>query len=700
MVELILVALQVAFPAWSAARLAAWLCPEAGRGWHGLVAASAWCLQVFLAGLLAGGIGIATPLGMIVVLGGTCAVVGALSRQSGGAGDCGERLAPAALAALAGLGAVLIAHLAQLAIHGTEFFSDDYAYHAVVVGAWVRNASFAQPLVTMAHYYPFNPHVLGMVFAVPVSHPGWVWIPTMGWLVVLAMAFLAVGEGATDRPSLALRAAAGTAALASPNVFWMAGKMTSPDITGAIALVAAFVLARPRPGASTREQRGQICLAMLLVGFAAGSKPTFVVPGAVASAAVLWFHAGLFPWRWGTEARLRAALLVACGLLASFFWYGRNVVLAGNPLFPFEVGPFDGMIKPRHTSDSVLLAMLSGPFSGRENWIGALVSLLRWPVWLGVVALALGLAGGALVLAAGLRKRPWAKSLLDDPRAWLALALAAFLAVHVNAPYSGSTLGGDKLQVFSRYIAFVDRGLLLLGAWGLGALRKPALHAAIAAVVSVPALVIAAMDGSVPMWLGLVAGALVVFGLGFAQARPGGRLLPIALAAIVTLVVVRGTLAPVNGLTVESRYKEWRDLAPLFPAIDELPANSRIGQFTLRTWETWYLGGGRFQHEPVFLGVHGEVLPPLHVAYKTLRYGGRGEHPRFGLPRLEELDDPALLVENLRAANLDYLVFSQFSWAEPEWPPQRAPIVASGDWQLVWSDGFSEIYRPARGAAP
>jgi hypothetical protein len=82
---------------------------------------------------------------------------------------------------------------------------------------------------------------------------------------------------------------------------------------------------------AVRGKRGDAASGALLLGFAAGVKyttlPTILMAGALV--AVLSFRQRT----WRLPLTLTAIALVACG-----YWYGKNLVRFGNPLYPFAFG--------------------------------------------------------------------------------------------------------------------------------------------------------------------------------------------------------------------------------------------------------------------------------------------------------------------------------------------------------------------------
>jgi hypothetical protein len=178
-------------------------------------------------------------------------------------------------------------------------------------------------------------------------------------------------------------------------VFWtqVHSLLTDLPATAAVAAGAALTL---RAARTDRHRLRWLILAGLAFGLAAGSKYT-ALPAAVAGLAFIALLCRPRP-------RAVAAVLVAFAAPAAF-WYVRNLVITGNPVFPTEV----------RIAGHVLFAGPTGPLSsisttlfdhivhGRSAILGRTAHLLL--VYLGP-CLALGAAGVAVLLLA--RRRPQA----------------------------------------------------------------------------------------------------------------------------------------------------------------------------------------------------------------------------------------------------------------------------------------------------
>lgn len=696
--SLAVLTLTLLLPMLAAGRIVAAAFPSEGPAGRLLAAICIWMFQLWLAALIVGTLQIATgwtlliPLlafliaATILVPPGDQQTEATWHRHLHGGGGL--------------LFLALMLHLSGLFFKGSKFFSDDYAYHGLAVGAWVSTGTLSHPMINMAAYYPYNPHLVAFALCLPSHDPGSVWIAGFMWVAIVALSFLTLGERVAAGREW-IFAAAAVLAIASPQVFWMGEKFASTDLAGAASLLAAFALMVPAPTASIPGRRASLVVSMMLVGFAAGTKPTLIVPGAVAAIGAAWIHIGWGPVRqWFIPPKSKQwALLLGAGFFTSSYWYLRNLILYGNPLFPFQMAGFNGPIRAKDLSHTVMLDLLTSQnpeVSGK--WFEAVWALLNWPHAMGLIALAGLVASGIMALrrlAAGAESRT---DLLQSPFPWMLLASLAMLAIHPGSPFSGSTLGSGRLEVFSRYIVFVYIAALASGAWVLSFLTWSTWQRKLLLVIDAVAILHALSTFSTGRAGGVLffTGELALLAVALRWARPStGRLAFVGLFFVSHLLVLRSTFVKPPHLSVEDWWPEIALFEPGMRAIDELPDGSRIAQLTNRTWENWHLWGSRFQHQPVIVDEHGAELLPLHEAHRRKLIRGPEGHPRFGVPSAYRYNDPERLINNLDSLKLDYLFITKFNFGEQRWAPQRDDVRSSGRWELIWQDGFSEIYRPA-----
>ena len=216
----------------------------------------------------------------------------------------------------------------------------------------------------------------------------------------------------------------------SSRVTVMASSFSDADLAQAAALFAAFVFAVPRrDDEDRREIAVDVCYAGLLTGFALGVKVS-AAPQALIVLAMTALRA----------RPTRAALSFAVAWAATAgYWYARNVIHTGNPVYP---AAFLG--RPGATFGETTLLEYGRRYGARRAILDALAVYMNWPMFHAALAV-LGLIGlGAWLI---FRRR-----MSSRPRRWFAwgtLAMAAaILALLPAAPYSA----GNALTFRSGFI--------------------------------------------------------------------------------------------------------------------------------------------------------------------------------------------------------------------------------------------------------
>ena len=318
-----------------------------------------------------------------------------------------------------GLLAALLAALALRAwdaLHRTTFLYDALSYHLHAPATWLHDgrvsivpAVFGDPAPA---YAPSNVELVFLFLLAPTRSAA---LAQAGQAPLAAIACAAIA--ATVREAGGPRAAALAAALAFllvPEV-WQQATSAMTDVGAAAFFLAALPfllrLARrrvlaPGDGASDAASLG------LAAGLCAGAKvvgAVFVMP-LVGVAVALCARAR-------RPARQLATLLVGAAATGAFF-YVRNLVAAGNPLYPLAVKVGAAALWPGVYDAAVLR---TSAYHVAPGELAALGRLLLEP------GLAFAL-GGALALTLGARRAP----------AWTLLALALVGLFWLVIPYQES----------------------------------------------------------------------------------------------------------------------------------------------------------------------------------------------------------------------------------------------------------------------
>jgi hypothetical protein len=310
--------------------------------------------------------------------------------------------------------AVVLATRAWDGAHRTTFLYDTLSYHLHAPATWLRDgrisivpAVFGDPAPA---YAPANVELFFAFLLAPTRSGA---LAQAGQAPLAGLAALALA--AAVREAGGPRAAALAAALAFllvPEV-WLQATSAMTDVGAAAFFLAVLPFAirfadrRDEPDARDAAGLG------LAAGLCVGSK----VVGAVYLLPVLGVSAALCA-RGGRRAWRPLGALALSFLTTGAFFYARNLVEAGNPLYPLAVKLGAATLAPGVYDAAALRASI---YHVARGDLAALGGLLLEPG----VAFA---AGGALALGLGARRAP----------SWTALAVVLVALFWLAIPYQES----------------------------------------------------------------------------------------------------------------------------------------------------------------------------------------------------------------------------------------------------------------------
>ena len=547
---------------------------------------------------------------------------------------------------------------------------DDYTYHLVYPALWLREHAIAA--VTPAHaftmqaWYPMSAGVVATWFMVPFSASrgdslAWVSLtgPVYGGIVISGAAELAARLG--SRPfAWAISVVLFTT---SQRTRVMASSFSDADLALAAALFGALVFAIPRSvDESARVIVADAWYAALLTGLALGVKAS-AAPAAIIILLVMVLRA-----RRRVAARITVIFAVSW-IVTAGYWYARNVVHTGNPVYPAAF-----LSQPGTTFPLTTLREYARQY-GVARTVGDAVSVyLDWPKLHGALAV-IGLVGlvGWLFVSARVKTRS------ERSFAFATLAIAAVtLGLLPVTPFSAGNawtfVSGFIHWDSMRYVAL----LAILGWVALGFVVGAGVHPSrtIVAIAITSAAVLAGLPRSAAM--GVL--ALAVPGAVIATlVRPGTgrRLAPAALVTGVLIAAVLGVWqhGAKSAATAAAIHRE-----PLFGAaavaLDRLPDGTRVAVFGDQ-W-TYPAFGDRYHLVPIRLDGDGRIAThPIGDAME---------------PGPLTVDAPTLR-ENLTAARVDVVVVVHLPHPgrSPDWPPQHHALEALGT-RLLHRDGTVAIW--------
>ena len=538
---------------------------------------------------------------------------------------------------------------------GVHFGWDTQTYHAVAPAWWYQQGSLEIPPFNYQGYYPLNVELVSLWFLMPFGTDAHVSLAMFGW-VALLVAAAGVHARILGQSPVLTAIVLGTFLL-TPPVQERLVYYTSGDISLSAVLLALLALAWvPRDADGDVGGSGAVTRRALLCGLAGG-----IALGMKSTAAPIVLIVGLWwLWRlgWG-RAAVRPLLAYSGAVLAlGSAWYLRNLALTGNPLFPAELGPFEGPFDAAAQRSTKLLPVLLERGGELSFWSELFQRYLDWPLPVGVAAV----VGYAVGIWACLRTRDrWLRAHLVT----LLLCGAVALAVYPLQPFSGRMNRPNGPLFFSpRFITLaVLVGLVLL----------PCVRLAPRGAAS------AVARSRRPAWLLPAAVALISLGAGLAT--------PARMAATAEQL---GHFGQGN-------------FGDVWEAVDRLPDGARVAVLSRDPPShalVYPLFGRQLQLEPVAINGDGRPREPLHEVWRDRPGDWWWE---FGL---DPVDQAAVLADNLRATGVDFLVLNR--WPPPQPSERSRPFLPrwarSGKLdpeRRIYADQDSEIWdlRPDSRAA-
>jgi hypothetical protein len=576
---------------------------------------------------------------------------------------------------------------------------DDYTYHMVYPTLWLREHAIAAvtPVhaYTMQAWYPLSASVVAAWFMLPFHASrgdalAWVSLTGPLYAAIVACGAAALLSRLGCRPGAWLPVLALLAT--SQRIVVMASSFSDADLAQAAALFAAFVFAVPRgEGESRRQVRIDAGCAALLSGVALGIKVNALIPGLVILAMVAL--------RSAAGARLRA--VAGTGLIFALswtvtggYWYARNLLHEGNPLYPAAF-----LIWPGSTFPETRLSEYAQRYGLARAVRDAFAIYLDWPLFHAAMAVIglLGLAGWLL----------WRRRSLSTAQAYFAggaLVITAGVVLSLPAmPFSA----GNAMTFRSGFIHWDSMryvGLLPVLGWvALAFLIDAGSGAGAGRMLAAVLVVSMSLTCSPWPWLrspmlliGLAAIACLVGRFGIRSLRWESRrvfrhALVAAVIALATMGIVLWRHDAKARATGEAFYRE-RFFGAAAAALDRHPPGTRVAVFG----DQWIF--------PTF-GAGDHLVP--------LRLDRDGQLAR--IPIGDSMDPGDLRVSastflaNMKAAGIDAVVVVHLPHPgrSAEWPAQRsalestlgARLISGGEAVAVWALGEGPTSRSASAAS-
>ncbi len=685
----------------TSAQGARWLLPRAGPSLRVLggmalfpVVVLGLMLPLGTAGLLRPWVVAAAAAGIAVVfLTIQLALSARLAKPDSRMGEAAEGTLEASWGTLASvtlLAALATVIAARRMTEGTSFGPDGLNYHAPAVAHWVVDGQLTIKPLNYQAYYPLNGEVFVLWFVLPFGRDGMACVAGLYWLA-LAVASVAVGVrqlGGQWR----MAALAGAVVLVARPALDNAQSFAAVDLAGAAMVWTACVWMLPwlrseEPGTPRRI----ILLSGLCGGVAFGTKVS-VAP--VLAMVAAWILCG-----GRKDRRMRGRLLdvgvFALGVvLAGGYWYVRDFIVTGNPLFPAQTAFFGGPLDAASQQRTKLISWLAARPGDVETWHFLIKGYADWPYPVFLLS-----AGGYVAALVGwvrsLRRRSAAIHGAAAPARWQGLLAAAGLVALLAFPFTPFSGTVDSpsvgLKVQTRYVILPFlAGIPLLLASPRGQRWAKVLFAAILVTVAVCT---AYSEWNAWQWQ-LLAGAAAM-GAAWLCSSPvvlhrlrTMRWSPLTVGAVL-LPLVAALAAAEPHLFEQTtrglfRTREAHPARAAWEKLDTLAPGSRVGWYGKLSYRYYPCFGRRLQLVPCQLDSTGKPTPPLHQRWR--------DDPRScQWWKWDEPDCPPSLVDNLKAARIDYVLVSDSP--EGRWPPQDQAIRSSGQARLVFEDEHSRIWQ-------
>ncbi len=571
---------------------------------------------------------------------------------------------------------------------GSDFSWDDFSYHAAIPAQWVVQKKIFFAPYPYQTYYPFNAEIFSLWFLLPYGCDAFVSLAGTFWGTIAAVSmFVLMSSMGCSFASSCLIAAL---FLSSPSVQKTAQTFSANDLAAPAMMIAALAVACGYTSPSRQEQYVDAFCAGLLVGFAAGIKVSFLSGIFVIGIAFMLSRFAL----------LSLKDLIACSLLfltgvtmLSGFWYGRNIALTGNPLFPAEWFLFKGPLTRNLLNRSKLIWwFLENPLSLRQNMY-ILKSLLDWPVLPGLLA-CIGYASGLYSLFF-LRRN----LIRRKPEETFTFAIVIFsglimLALFPLMPFSGTHEEPHGwLIVENRYIVFS----YAIGLISFAMLLKSNNHARFAlTILAIIALLSALCHYSKKELIIFCCGGFGIIVILLCLTRVA--LINISFGLTVCALILSVLLYPIKkkftdinvfcwgqGITIGERIAPSPGAA--WKVLETLPPGSHIGFFAnngLGNLHYYPAFGRNLQHLPMPLRNNGLYEEPLHV---TWDWWGQKDRNRA----VEQKE----FMQNLQKGSVSYIIMTQNLFKDT-WPKQKEYLDGSDVAEKIFDNGWSAIWKIMR----
>ena len=223
---------------------------------------------------------------------------------------------------------------------GTWISLDDTTYHAAIPASWVQNAKIGLTNFTYQTHYPLSGSLFPTFFLTFLRHES---IVVINDLFILGMYIFSIQEFCQrNKVNPLYPLMVGALFFLNPDIFKYMRGFSDADILAPVLLVCILNLMDEE--LIKNKILISICFSILI-----GTKVIYCL---ISFPLILFFVYRLFK-----EAKNLDILLCFFICLLGCFWYLRNFILTGNPLFPAQIAIFKGLFSKEITSKTVLFSL-------------------------------------------------------------------------------------------------------------------------------------------------------------------------------------------------------------------------------------------------------------------------------------------------------------------------------------------------------
>jgi hypothetical protein len=427
----------------------------------------------------------------------------------------------------------------------------------------------------------------------------------------------------------------------------------------------------------------------LLVGFAVGCKVPFVP---VAAIVFIWLLLAQRNVISGRTRVLCAGVFVLSVLATGVFWYVRNIVLTGNPLFPAEFGPFAGPFTAECMHRTKLISWILKAPTDFQQWRYIIQSYINWPIALFFLA-AIGYLSGFYFLRRG-------NSSTDRRCTSVHLLLLAtglsLIVIYPFMPFSGTN--NDPAGPLRTELRFVITPFII-GILVFSQILQDKRRGWLWFLVSAAAVLIPFGGRLSQSYLlniiALAVGVCVLyiwkrFSDFFIRINFSSKtFLLLFLTVSIGIVICLGHQQNLVNRRIFTYGSKTQPVGAAWQELEKLPRGAAITVFGPTAYQYYPLFGRNMQFKPCRVDAEGLPFQILHQQWRENPLGvSWWSTKRAAKPNLDKL------LDNLINTGVDYVLDTK--WHEDRWVSQHFVLSASDKVERIYDDGYSVIWKIRR----